>query len=72
MAEQLLYHSSPFAAGFPHDDWTHLGTLAAAMARITRTREQDYDLPEGTTATLYRARLHRAHLPAYPHRPAGQ
>jgi hypothetical protein len=57
-AAQLLYHSSPFAAGFPYDDWTHLGTFAAALARISQTREQDYGLTEGTPATLYQVRLH--------------
>ncbi len=38
-----LYHSTPYAGGFPHDEWTHVGTRAAAEDRIAKTNPADYE-----------------------------
>jgi GNAT superfamily N-acetyltransferase len=59
-----LYHATPYPHGFPHDEWTHAGTRAAAQNRIARTNPADYGLPPGTPATLHTIRLRGR---VYPH-----
>ena len=49
-----LYHATPYPDGFPHDEWTHVGTRAAAENRIAKTNPADYGLPAGTPATSIR------------------
>lgn len=52
-----LFHSSPYPNGFPHDDWSHVGSRAAAEDRVRHIRPADYDLPADTKPTLYTVRL---------------
>jgi len=59
-----LYHATPYPGGFPHDEWTHAGTKAAAENRIATTNPADYGLPAGTPATLHTIRLRGR---VYPH-----
>lgn len=48
----IAYHSTPFAAGFPHDEWMHLGTRRAAEQRVANISPTDFGLPGGTLPTL--------------------
>jgi hypothetical protein len=59
-----MYHSTPYAEGFPHDEWTHVGTRAAAEDRIVKTNPADYGLPAGAPATLHTNRVRGR---VYPH-----
>jgi hypothetical protein len=65
-ARQLgeLYHSTPFAHGFPYDDWTHVGTRDAAEHRARTTKPEEYDLPGDTPVTMHKVRLRGK---VYPH-----
>jgi hypothetical protein len=51
------FHSSPFPGGFPYDDWTHVGSRAAAEDRIRTVTAADYGLPANTLATMYTVRV---------------
>ena len=59
-----LYHATPYPGGFPHDEWTHVGTKAAAENRIAKTNPADYGFPAGTPAILHTIRLRGR---VYPH-----
>lgn len=59
-----LYHSTPFASGFPYDDWSHFGTRAAALQRARYIRPAVYGLPADAPVTLYVVRVSGR---VYPH-----
>ncbi len=59
-----LYHSTPYAEGFPYDDWTHVGTRIAAAHRAAQIRPTDYGFPADHPVTMHTVRLRGR---VYPH-----
>lgn len=60
----VQYHSSPFSSGFPHDDWSHVGTRKAAEDRLAEINPVHFDLSRHTRPTLYHVKLSGR---VYPH-----
>ena len=54
----VLYHSTPYATGFPYDEWMHVGDHRAASERAALARPEEYGLPKDAPVHIHSLRLH--------------